>query len=72
MLLIIHQKIEEFGPLDRHRFREILAVVFNITDDVMLDLTFRAFDHDNDGYVCMKMQTFANCTSKYFNKILHN
>jgi len=51
MLLLIHQKMEEVGPLDRNRFREILSVVFAITDDVMLDLVFRAFDTDTDGFV---------------------
>lgn len=51
MLLLIHQKMEEIGPLDRNRFREILSIVFAITDDVMLDLVFRAFDHDQDGFV---------------------
>lgn len=51
LLLIIHQKMEELGPIDRTRFREILSVVFAITDDVMLDLIFRTFDQDADGYV---------------------
>jgi len=51
VLLLVHQKMEEAGPLDRNRFREILCVVFEITDDVMLDLVFRAFDADQDGYV---------------------
>jgi len=33
------------------RMREILHVVFHITDDVMLDLVFHSFDRDNDGFV---------------------
>lgn len=50
-LLMFHERMLVIGNLDRLRFREILHVTFNITDDVMLDLVFHAFDRDNDGIV---------------------
>jgi len=50
-LSFIHQKIEAAGRIDRMRMREILHVIFDITDDVMLDLVFHSFDRDSDGYV---------------------
>jgi len=50
-LLMFHERMCKIGVLDRLRFREILHVTFNITDDVMLDLVFHAFDKDNDGSV---------------------
>jgi len=39
------------GFLDRMRMREVLHVIFEITDEVMLDLVFTTFDKDNDGWV---------------------
>lgn len=33
------------------RMRELLHVIFDITDDVMLDLVYHSFDRDNDGFV---------------------
>jgi len=50
-LLLFHENMLEIGRLDRLRFREILHVTFDITDDIMLDLVFHAFDRDSDGYV---------------------
>ncbi|ODN02231.1 EF-hand calcium-binding domain-containing protein 1 [Orchesella cincta] len=50
-LSFIHQRIEAVGRIDRMRMREILHVLFDITDDVMLDLVFHSFDRDSDGYV---------------------
>jgi len=50
-LLMFHERMITIGLLDRLRFREILHVTFNITDDVMLDLVFHAFDRDSDGVV---------------------
>lgn len=53
-LVVLHERLETAGPLTRLRMREVLHVVFDITEDVMLDLTFKAFDRDNDNYVCMR------------------
>lgn len=39
------------GKIDRLKFREFLHCCFDITDDVMLDLTFRGFDRNADGVV---------------------
>jgi len=50
-LLTFHDRMLTIGRLDRLRFREILHVTFNITDDIMLDLVFHAYDSDNDGHV---------------------
>lgn len=50
-LVSIHQKMLSIGKIDRMRMREILHVIFDITDDVMLDLVYHAFDRDSDGYV---------------------
>lgn len=51
-LLYLYTRLEEGGSLDRIRMREILRVMFEITDEIMLDLAFRAFDKDGDGIVC--------------------
>ncbi|XP_064648086.1 calaxin-like [Lineus longissimus] len=37
--------------LDRAKFREILSHTFGMTDDVLMDRVFRAFDKDSDSYV---------------------
>jgi len=52
-LVAIHQNMVSRGggKIDRMRMREILHIVFHITDDTMLDLVFHSFDRDNDGIV---------------------
>jgi len=37
--------------LERIKFRDILHNSFGMTDDMLMDRVFRAFDQDNDGYV---------------------
>ncbi|XP_077793066.1 calaxin isoform X3 [Podarcis muralis] len=37
--------------LDRNSFRNILHVTFGMTDDMIMDRVFRAFDKDNDSCV---------------------
>ncbi|XP_053117756.1 calaxin isoform X2 [Hemicordylus capensis] len=37
--------------LDRNSFRNILHVTFGMTDDMLMDRVFRAFDKDNDSCV---------------------
>ncbi|WAQ93564.1 EFCB1-like protein [Mya arenaria] len=39
------------GGIDRTKFRDILHQHFDMTDDVLMDKVFKAFDLDNDGYV---------------------
>ncbi|NP_001134443.1 calaxin [Salmo salar] len=40
--------------LDRGKFRNILHNTFGMTDDMIMDRVFRAFDKDNDSYVSVK------------------
>ncbi|XP_051527097.1 calaxin isoform X1 [Myxocyprinus asiaticus] len=40
--------------LDRVKFRNILHNTFGMTDDMMMDRVFRAFDKDNDSYISVK------------------
>ncbi|ODN03672.1 EF-hand calcium-binding domain-containing protein 1 [Orchesella cincta] len=51
VLLYLHNKLEYNGPLDKMKMREVLHVVFEITDGVMLDLAYKAFDRDSDNWV---------------------
>lgn len=49
--------------IDRHKFRDILHQYFQMTDDVLMDKIFRAFDADNDSFInedewVMGMATF--------------
>uniref|UniRef100_A0A803U1H7 EF-hand domain-containing protein n=1 Tax=Anolis carolinensis TaxID=28377 RepID=A0A803U1H7_ANOCA len=37
--------------LDRNSFRNVLHVTFGMTDDMMMDRVFRAFDKDNDSCI---------------------
>ncbi|CAL8371144.1 unnamed protein product [Boreogadus saida] len=43
--------------LDRGRFRSILHNTFGMTDDMLMDGVFRAFDKDNDGFVSVREWT---------------
>lgn len=50
-LLNHYDAITKAGKLDRLRFREFLHSSFELTEDLMLDLIFRAFDHNADGSI---------------------
>ncbi|KAM5157593.1 calaxin [Mantella aurantiaca] len=39
------------GGIDRTTFRNILHNTFTMTDDMIMDRVFRAFDKDNDSYI---------------------
>jgi Ca2+-binding EF-hand superfamily protein len=39
--------------MDRLKFRDVLHNSFDMTDDILMDRVFRAFDRDNDSYVGM-------------------
>ncbi|CAI9580751.1 unnamed protein product [Staurois parvus] len=39
------------GGMDRNTFRNILHNTFTMTDDMIMDRVFRAFDKDNDSYI---------------------
>ncbi|KAK2182854.1 hypothetical protein NP493_333g02078, partial [Ridgeia piscesae] len=40
--------------LDRTKFRDILHKDFDMTDDIIMDRVFKAFDRDNDSFVNME------------------
>ncbi|OON13343.1 EF hand, partial [Opisthorchis viverrini] len=48
MFVRINNK-RSFANLDRLKFRETLHHLFNITDDLLLDGIFRAFDYNSEG-----------------------
>lgn len=37
--------------LDRIKFRDILLYIFGMTNDILMDRVFRAFDKDNDSWI---------------------
>ncbi|KAF8568043.1 hypothetical protein P879_09363 [Paragonimus westermani] len=43
-----------FAKLDRLKFREILHRTFHMTDDLLLDRVFRAFDYHSEGGITAK------------------
>lgn len=54
--------------IDRHKFRDILHQHFHMTDDVLMDKVFRAFDQDNDSFInedewVVGMSTFLKGTT---------
>ncbi|CAI9741919.1 EF-hand calcium-binding domain-containing protein 1 [Octopus vulgaris] len=40
--------------LDRIRFRDILLYIFGMTNDILMDRVFRAFDKDNDSWISIE------------------
>jgi Ca2+-binding EF-hand superfamily protein len=40
--------------LERSKFRDVLHNEFDMTDDLIMDRVFKAFDRDNDGYVSLE------------------
>jgi len=50
-LLVMYERMVASGKMDRLKFRDFLHVCFDMTDDIMLDLTFRAYDRNSDGIV---------------------
>ncbi len=39
--------------MDRLKFRDVLHNSFDMTDDILMDRVFRAFDRDNDSFLSM-------------------
>lgn len=39
------------NKMDRNKFRDFLHKDFKMTDDILMDRVFKAFDRDNDSYV---------------------
>jgi len=52
MLIIMYNSyVTAPKRMDRSTFRDILQSRFGMTDDLMMDKDFKAFDKDNDGYI---------------------
>lgn len=51
LLSIFHDIKGKNDKLDRSQFRDLLTEDFNMTDDLILDRMFRAFDVRNDSYI---------------------
>lgn len=53
-LLTIYKTItKNLDRMDRLKFRDVLHNSFDMTDDILMDRVFRAFDRDNDSYIGM-------------------
>ena len=44
---------KNMNRMDRLKFRDVLHNSFDMTDDILMDRVFRAFDRDNDSYINM-------------------
>lgn len=55
-LLCIFREVASVNKekLDRTKFRDILHNTFHMTDDILMDRVFKAFDKDNDSNVSME------------------
>jgi len=42
------------AKFDRSKFRHILHHQFDMTDDLLMDRVFKAFDRDNDGFISLE------------------
>lgn len=60
-LLTMFRKLvpNQKGKLDRTIFRTVLHNTFQMTDDILMDRIFRAFDKDNDSNICMEEWIFG-------------
>ncbi|KAK3588905.1 hypothetical protein CHS0354_007054 [Potamilus streckersoni] len=53
-LIMMFNKYVEGSPhnkLDRLKFRDLLHDMFGMTDDILMDRVFRAYDRDNDNFL---------------------
>ncbi|XP_039273510.1 calaxin-like [Styela clava] len=54
-LLVLFKGFNNKGEkLDRNQFRDFLQVWFSMTEDLLMDRVFRAFDTDSDSYINTK------------------
>jgi len=51
VLIKLYNEQTSDTKFDRAKFRDILHNQFDMTDDLLMDRVFKAFDKDNDGYV---------------------
>nr|NP_001027760.1 calaxin [Ciona intestinalis]BAB85848.1 calaxin [Ciona intestinalis] len=52
-LIICYKNLLEGLKMDRNLFRDILHQKFNMTEDLLMDRVFRAFDKDSDSYISL-------------------
>ncbi|ESO04613.1 hypothetical protein HELRODRAFT_79024, partial [Helobdella robusta] len=52
-LVNLHKSLSARTKLDKMKFREFLYSHFNLTDDLIMDRIFKAFDKNNEGYVAV-------------------
>nr|CAB3241162.1 calaxin [Phallusia mammillata] len=52
-LIVSYQDLVGGSKMDRSLFREILHRKFNMTDDILMDRVFKAFDKDSDSIISM-------------------
>lgn len=54
LLMLFHSFNNKGDKLDRNQFRDFLQVWFCMTEDLLMDRVFRAFDTDSDSYISAK------------------
>jgi Ca2+-binding EF-hand superfamily protein len=53
-LLNFYKKLtKNLDKMERLKFRDVLHNSFDMTDDILMDRVFKAFDKDNDSYINM-------------------
>uniref|UniRef100_A0A7M5XGS1 EF-hand domain-containing protein n=1 Tax=Clytia hemisphaerica TaxID=252671 RepID=A0A7M5XGS1_9CNID len=50
----VHGANQKTNKMDRTKFRTVLHNTFQMTDDILMDRIFRAFDTDNDSNISME------------------
>ncbi|KXJ28226.1 EF-hand calcium-binding domain-containing protein 1 [Exaiptasia diaphana] len=54
LLTMFSEEVKPKDKMDRTAFREILRTKFSMTDDMLMDRVFRAFDKDTDSFIRME------------------
>uniref|UniRef100_H2YBN1 EF-hand domain-containing protein n=1 Tax=Ciona savignyi TaxID=51511 RepID=H2YBN1_CIOSA len=52
-LIHFYQNLMGHVKMDRNQFRDILHQRFNMTEDLLMDRVFRAFDKDSDSFISL-------------------
>jgi len=54
ILVKLYNEQTSDAKFDRPKFRDILHNQFDMTDDLIMDRVFKAFDKDNDGFISLE------------------
>ncbi|XP_031560856.1 EF-hand calcium-binding domain-containing protein 1-like [Actinia tenebrosa] len=54
LLSMFSEEVKPKDKMDRTSFREILRTRFSMTDDMLMDRVYRAFDKDTDSFIKME------------------